>query len=65
MGRRITFALLGTLALAACRGDREAGSPADTAADAGPFTQGIDTAATKTDTGMVRLDTLDTLEKDQ
>ena len=55
---RITLALLGALALTACQGQggQEAGSATDTGT--GAFTESIDTAATRTDTGMVRLDTL-------
>ena len=56
MSPRIAIALLGTFTLAACQGGQEAGSAADTGT--GAFTESIDTAATKTDTGMVRLDTL-------
>jgi hypothetical protein len=56
MSSRITLALLGALALTACQGGQEAGSAADTGT--GAFTESIDTAATRTDTGMVRLDTL-------
>ena len=58
MTRRIVFALLGLLALAACQDRGEAGPTADTGEPTGAFTEGIDTAASKTDTGMVRLDTL-------